>query len=348
VRAAIEAKCIQDLMLRSVLANRAAPSKLDVFKPCLHLLEKFHSAKNDHSCQTAICRLWQPILWRHLVAANAMVRRSSAEMLFAAFPVENPDAHIEEKASRHEAQYKILLELLSDSDVEVRVTSIQGVCGVIAVFWSILPTTFLSQAVRYLIKDLAFDASSPKVRIAVLKGNTFEYLLEFVFLQRLYPFFLGLKLMLNNCERSHLYLKKILPKIKDIIHDINEGVRLSFVDLLGVIKRVRSINYWEVVSLDELLLRLEADTKPAVATKIAALLYNSFFPTSDDPKDEAKIERAVFMIKKNRGASRRFYEHCQSHLGLHQCVKFILAILAKLRTFVKDQMSREDGDISSR
>jgi condensin-2 complex subunit G2 len=163
-------------MLRALLANRAAPVKFDVFQPCRSLLEKFHSAKNDHSCQAALCRLWEPLLWRHLTVANALVRRSSAEMLFDAFPVENPDAHIHEKASSHDAQYKIMLELLADPDVEVRVTAVHGVARIIIVFWPILPTTFLSQAMRYMMKDLAFDAASPKVRAAVLKGTI--YLME--------------------------------------------------------------------------------------------------------------------------------------------------------------------------
>jgi condensin-2 complex subunit G2 len=150
----------------------------------------------------------------------------------------------------------------------------------------------------------------------------------------------ALKLIVANCERSHLYLKKILPKVGNTIHDVNENVRLACVDLLAAVKVVRSIHYWEIVPLDELFLRLEVDPKQSVTNKIASLLHNSFFPVKDDPKDENKIERALYIVKKNRGAARRFYEHCQKQLNLHQCVKFILAVLAKLRTFVKEEMHK--------
>ncbi len=65
-----------------------------------------------------------------------------------------------------------MLTLLSDPNPDVRVAAISGVCRTISVFWLILPSTFLSQAMHTLVKDLAFDASSPKVRVAVLKGTS--------------------------------------------------------------------------------------------------------------------------------------------------------------------------------
>ena len=133
-------------MLRSVLSNRSLPARVDVFSPCYHILERFHSAKNDHTVQSALCRLWEPVLWRHLRAANATVRRSAAEMLFSAFPVEEPDAPVEDKAARHEAQYRAMADLLVDQDPDVRVAAIAGVCRTLAVFWLILPSTFLSQS----------------------------------------------------------------------------------------------------------------------------------------------------------------------------------------------------------
>jgi len=95
--------------------------------------------------------------------------------------------------------------------------------------------------------------------------------------------------------------------------------------------------------LEQLLFRLEVDVKPAVNAKIASLLHNSFWPSTDeeDPKEEAKIVRAVFLVKKNRGAARRFYEHCQKRASVHECVKFVLAVLVRLRQFVKEDSKRE-------
>ncbi len=66
----------------------------------------------------------------------------------------------------------------------------------------------------------------------------------------------------------------------------------------------------QVCSLDSLLVRLEVDRAP-VCGRIVRLLFNSFFPMTSavaagdsDHRDEVKIQRCVYLIKKNRNASR--------------------------------------------
>ncbi len=56
----LEEDCLQDLMARSLVANRALPARLDVFQPCYHILERFHNAKNDHTVQVNIYDLARP------------------------------------------------------------------------------------------------------------------------------------------------------------------------------------------------------------------------------------------------------------------------------------------------
>ncbi len=174
------------------------------------------------------CRLWSPLLFRHLSAANPLVRRSAAEMLFSAFPLEDPNAHAEEKAARHDEQYRAMLRLLSDENPDVRAGAVAGVCRVLAVFWLVVPETFLARASSILLRDLAFDAASPKVRAAVLRG---------------------LRAMLSMCAQTHLFMKKSLPRVSDCLHDVSETVRLATLDLLAEVKRVRAIQYWEVSGL---------------------------------------------------------------------------------------------------
>jgi len=168
---------------RAVLANRNIPNKLDVFSGCRHLLEKFHSAKNNWQAQAAICRLWRPILWRHLSAASEEARHNAAEMLFDAYPLEDPGGPVEEKAAGAEEQHKFMKELLVDPDVDVRMVAIRGVCRVLSIFWPLLAANFVSDVMRTLITELAFDASTAKVRTVVLKG---------------------LQLILGHCKRSHV------------------------------------------------------------------------------------------------------------------------------------------------
>ena len=140
---------------------------------------------------------------------------------------------------------------------------------------------FPQQFFIILISHLANDMSSPKVRQSVVKGMTH---------------------LIKTCPRSHIYLKKILPKLKDVLSDSNEGVRSAMLDLLQATKSIKTIHFWSVCPLEDLLDRLAKDKKP-IATKIVNLLANSFFP--QDQTEDAKLERCVYLIKNEIEASRR-------------------------------------------
>jgi condensin-2 complex subunit G2 len=67
-------------------------------------------------------------------------------------------------------QIETIVQLLDDDTPDVRVTAIDGVCKVLSKFWIILSTQEINQLVGPMCRDLAFDASSPQVRQAVLRG----------------------------------------------------------------------------------------------------------------------------------------------------------------------------------
>ena len=112
----------------------------------------------------------------------------------------------------------------------------------------------------------------------------------------------GLKYILTNCARSHLYLKKILPKLSDSLHDLKDVVRQAMVDLLCAVSNVKMIKYWDVCSLEHILARLEVEKSAIICGKIVNLLFNSFFPTEED--EDTKIRRCLYLIKQNQAASR--------------------------------------------
>ncbi len=141
-----------------------------------------------------------------------------------------------------------------------------------------------------------------------------------------------------------MFLKRALPHVGDCLHDISERVRASFVELLTTVKAVRMIQYWQVCPLDSLLARLAVEQHTSVSKGIAQLLLNSFWPMNDGEQDENRIKRCVYLIKKNRAASRKFYELTVKHLSLPECIKFMLAILVKVRQFVKAEISGVAND----
>lgn len=60
--------------------------------------------------------------------------------------------------------------------------------------------------------------------------------------------------MLDN-HLSHALMKTVLPQLAVLIHDKSESVRAAFVDLLLVVKDLRAINCFDIVSVDVLLTR---------------------------------------------------------------------------------------------
>ena len=115
--------------------------------------------------------------------------------------------------------------MLNDEVPEVRVVAVQGVCTILSRFWLIIDNTDLQQFMIHIFKHLAFDMASPKVRLAVVKGIAH---------------------LIQTCPRSHGYLKKILPKLSDLLFDSNEAVRLGLLDLLLAVKSIKTIPLFRI------------------------------------------------------------------------------------------------------
>ena len=308
----IEEQCIQDLMLRGIVANPNLPKNLKIFLPIRNLLKVLHRAKNDRQAQAMLAKLYEPILWRHLKVANCQVRSNAAQLFYDAFPVEDPSLQLEERAMKYEEQVQMMCELLKDEVPEVRIVSIQGASLLIAKYFQILSSTDLNKLVKIFVVDLAVDASSSQVRLEVLKG---------------------FKHITNTCVRSHLYMKKILPKIRDNLHDIKETVRHAMVDLLTAVSNVKMIRYWDICPIEQILARLEVEKSDVICRKITDVLFNSYFPIGED--EYTKIRRCIILIQQNQAAARKFYNIAPKILPIHHQVKFMLAILVALKKNLK-------------
>lgn len=57
--------------------------------------------------------LYQPIIWRSLKVANAIVRANAAALLFSAFPLHDPDAANEEIDILMQRQFDTFMVSLS-------------------------------------------------------------------------------------------------------------------------------------------------------------------------------------------------------------------------------------------
>ena len=69
---------------------------------------------------------------------------------------------------------------------------------------------------------------------------------------------------------------------------VNMQVRVSFLNVLLLIKGIKLIRFWDVVPIDHLLARLAIDSDN-VAKRITALLVHSYFPLN-------KVHPAPFIL----------------------------------------------------
>lgn len=83
LREVLEQDTIQVLMKDAILART---SQLHV--NLTRVLRAFHNERTVPAIEGMLHRLYEPILWRHLNAANAQVRSNALSLMFEAFPIQ--------------------------------------------------------------------------------------------------------------------------------------------------------------------------------------------------------------------------------------------------------------------
>lgn len=157
-----------------------------------------------------LMRVYGPIIWRSLKAANAVVRLQGSILFFDVFPLQDPSSRAEDDDSVQQKQFDLLSVLLRDVDHKVRATAVDGVYNILKNYWESLPSAVIQQLLQYILFTLGNDTGSANVRLSVYQG------LAGLFVQPL----------------AHELLKKLLILQKNAIHDTSEKVRAAFVHVL--------------------------------------------------------------------------------------------------------------------
>ncbi|XP_038829154.1 condensin-2 complex subunit G2-like isoform X1 [Salvelinus namaycush] len=304
----IESTCIQDLMQHAVLLHRTSP----VHAKVRQILSYFHKRKGRHGLDEMLYRLYKPILWRALSAANSEVRANATLLFTEAFPIHNPSQNSEKMDETIQKQLDTLVRLLEDPQPLVRSTATLGVCKILAKCWEVIPPTVITDFLKKIVVELANDTTSPDVRCSVFKCLT---------------------IVLDN-GHSHPLLEQLLPALKNSLHDTSEKVRVAFLNMLLKIKAVRAAKFWKVSSMDHLLARLAVDSQP-VSKRIVNLLFNSFFPVNQSV--EVWCERCVTLIQMNPKAARTFYQYAHIYTAPTNIVKLMLTIRRCLNACIQTE-----------
>uniref|UniRef100_A0A673Y3I7 Non-SMC condensin II complex, subunit G2 n=1 Tax=Salmo trutta TaxID=8032 RepID=A0A673Y3I7_SALTR len=304
----IESTCIQDFMQHAVLLHRTSP----VHAKVRQILSYFHKLKGRQGLDEMLYRLYKPILWRALSAANSEVRANATLLFTEAFPIHNPSQSSEKMDETIQKQLDMLVCLLEDPQPLVRSTAILGVCKILAKCWEVIPPTVITDFLKKLVVELANDTTSPDVRCSVFKCLT---------------------IVLDN-GHSHPLLEQLLPALKNSLHDTSEKVRVAFLNMLLKIKAVRAAKFWKVSSMEHLLARLAVDSQP-VSKRIVNLLFNSFFPVNQSV--EVWCERCVTLIQMNPKAARTFYQYAHIYTAPTNIVKLMLTIRRCLNACIQTE-----------
>ncbi|XP_029612013.1 condensin-2 complex subunit G2 [Salmo trutta] len=313
----IETTCIQDFMRHAVLLHRSSP----VYAKVRQILSYFHKLKGRHGLDEMLYRLYKPILWRALSAANSEVRANATLLFTEAFPIHDPSQSSEKVDETIQKQLDTLVCLLEDPQPLVRSTATLGVCKILAKCWEVIPPTVITDFLKKLVVELANDTSSPDVRCSVFKCLT---------------------IVLDN-SYSHPLLEQLLPALKNSLHDTSEKVRVAFLDMLLKIKAVRAAKFWKVSSMEHLLARLAVDSQP-VSKRIVNLLFNSFFPVNQS--EEVWCERCVTLIQMNPKAARKFYQYSHIYTAPTNIVKLMLTIRRCLNACIQTEDPNKTNTIN--
>ncbi|CAL9698109.1 unnamed protein product [Knipowitschia caucasica] len=306
----IESVCVQDLMQNAILLHRTSP----VYSKVRQIVSYFHLRNGIQQVGKMLFNLYKPILWKALNAPNCEVRANATLIFTEAFPIHDPD-DAKTLDAAVQKQIDTAMTLLEDPHPLVRSNAILGVCKILGRCWELFPPIIITDFLKKML-ELATDTSSADVRCSVFKCMT---------------------IVLDNAL-SHPVLEKLLPNMKNSLHDTSEKVRTAFVDMLIKVKAVRAAKFWDVCHMDHLLARLATDTL-CVSKRIVNLLFKSFFPVNESDKEWCC--RCITLIQMNPMAARRFYQYAIKHTAPTNLVKLMLAIRRVLNNYVK-----ADDDVS--
>lgn len=318
------------------------------------VLAKFHDAKTKARGQALLQRLYGPILWRGLAAANAAVRVQAAHALAAVFPLSVTDRNPVRQG------VTALQQLLQDADPRVRCAGSQAVAAILTTYWDVVPakdirvllnrayisicTVFLFLSFTYqwnstheltllvlliicvatdLVAEHASDATSAPVRAGALNAVT----------------------ILLEAPQSIAVLRDLLPSLGNLIHDKVEKVRLAAVRMLLRLKKTSGIKYYHVVPLEHLNARLAEEGKAnptnSVAAALTGLMVNSYFPVGQNVDPAEQIRRTLKFLTEDPDAAVVLYANIYKFRPVDAVAQLCVKLLRCLHSAIEKDRQRE-------
>ncbi|KFK40951.1 hypothetical protein AALP_AA2G065700 [Arabis alpina] len=289
---------IEDGFLQGIIDSAIHASSCAFSASLRRVLAGFISQRTTLGVEKLLFGLSEPMIFRSLQVANSNVRLNALHLLLDLFPMEDPEATKEAKDTLLDKQFYLLEKLLNDECPDVRSVAVEGLCRVFYLYWEVIPSPTITKIITKIFDDMSHESCS-EVRLSTVNGITY---------------------LLAN-PQSHGILKVLLPRLGHLMLDNVTSVRVAMVDLLLLLRDVRTFQFNTVVSLDVLLSVLASD-QTHVAKGIARLLIPSYFPSRK--RAEEACTRCRALIKRNPMAGARF---CEFLVSLGATVPSVLQLV---------------------
>ncbi|KAK2960583.1 putative Condensin-2 complex subunit G2 [Blattamonas nauphoetae] len=270
-----------------VLCNSA------VLKNVRTILDVFHKRKSDPTVDEMLNRIYAPIIWQSLSAANPQVRLRASVIFYGAFPIHDPTGDLQTKADEIERNITSLSQLLKDEVPAIRGTAAESCGALVSTFWEVLGADQCN-IILSALASLMIDASSQHVRICALKG--FKRIAEDT--PSLHPSIFSLL-----ARSSDACPFPVLPSA--LLFDKSIKLRLIFTELLLTMSESHIPRLGEVLPLPLLLRALTMNrSNTSIALNLTHILSPSVFPPSSPVPP---ITHALHLIQEDEQAALVFF-----------------------------------------
>lgn len=321
VKETIEKDCIQNMMITAIHSDRQNQRKAS--NAFIHFLTQFHRKSNHMPTKKLMIKLYCPILWRALEAANCYVRENATIIVFDCFPLVNLDILIREREEDLKQQMTNMATSFNDRDTNVRIKAVKGASNAILRAVNVMPTAILYSWLKTIFERLLADSSSSKIRAASI--STIRVLTH-------YPMVFAL-------------CKPFLHHLKLRFHDINDRVRFETCTLFVHLKEKKLTQITRlIVPLGEILNRLAEDDSEKVVAATCKLLQDVYFNT--EAQDEDRLKACIRLITRNVQAARVFYTHLPRLVEPVYVCEFIIFVFKFLYLHAKKYRGRNMDSVS--
>lgn len=112
------------------------------------------------------------------------------------------------------------------------------------------------------------------------------------------------------------------------------------------VKNIRDWAFYDIVPVEELLVRLEADARrPLMCSAMTQLLLNSFFGSEGDEAEAEQLRRCLEVLRVSPQAAAAFYAHLHTHTSVQAVVKHCALLFNFIIHQLPGMMDEAEGDV---